>query len=180
MADISLKGSLLSNPFEMTRRGFLKMATGALTFLVGLAIGIPIVGTLVGPVFRKGTANWAKVVELNSLPVGEPVKLTFASQTVSAYIHETVLRNVWVIKHSPSEVTVYSPICPHLGCEYTWNPRSNHFECPCHGSVYTIDGKVLDGPAPRPLDTLPTRLEKGELFIGWETFKVGTPDKIPV
>jgi len=176
----TMKESLPSDPFETTRRGFLKTATGALTFLVGLAIGIPIIGTLVGPVFRKGTPNWAKVVEPNTLPVGEPVKLTFASQTVSAYIRETVLHNVWAIRRSPSEITVFSPICPHLGCEYNWNPQTNHFECPCHGSVYAIDGKVLDGPAPRPLDTLPTRLEKGELFIEWETFKVGIPEKIPV
>lgn len=180
MADVSLKEPSLSNPFETTRRGFLKMATGTLTFLAGLAIGIPIVGTLIGPVFRKGTTSWTKVVELNSLPVGEPVKLTFASETVSAYIRETVLRNVWALRRSPSEITVFSPICPHLGCEYTWNPQTNHFECPCHGSVYAIDGKVLDGPAPRPLDTLPTRLEKGELFVEWETFKVGITDKIPV
>ena len=33
---------------------------------------------------------------------------------------------------------------------------------------------------PRPLDTLPTKIEKGELFVEWETFKVGIPEKILV
>ena len=165
---------------EKTRRGFLKLATGTLSFLIGLVIGIPIVGTLVGPVFRKGTPNWAKVVKLDLLPIGQPVKLTFASQTISAYIQETVLRNVWAIKPSPSEVTVYSPICPHLGCEYIWNAQTHHFECPCHGSFFSTNGKVLGGPAPRSLDTLPFKVENGMLYVQWEEFKVGVPEKIPV
>ena len=51
-----------------------------------------------------------------------------------------------------TEVTAYSPICPHLGCHYyDWNPQSKTFVCPCHGSVYSIHGKILGGPAPRPL-----------------------------
>jgi menaquinol-cytochrome c reductase iron-sulfur subunit len=180
MMDISIKEPSHAGPFEIARRRFLKLGTGAFTFLVGLAIGIPAVGTFIGPIFRTKKPTWARVVELNSLPLGEPVKLTFASETISAYIRETGLRNVWVLRRSPSKITVFSPICPHLGCEYTWDPQTNHFECPCHGSVFAIDGKVLGGPAPRPLDTLPIRLEKDELFIEWETFKVGIPEKIPV
>jgi menaquinol-cytochrome c reductase iron-sulfur subunit len=54
------------------------------------------------------------------------------------------------------------------------------FACPCHGSIYSIAGKVLGGPAPRPLDTLPMKLEKGELFEEWEMFRVGIPRKILV
>jgi menaquinol-cytochrome c reductase iron-sulfur subunit len=159
---------------------FLKFATGILTFLVGLTVGIPVIGYVVGPIFRTKKPYWAKVAELDSLLVGQPVKLIFASQTVFAYIRETVLRDIWAVKHSQTEVTVFSPICPHLGCEYNWNAKTSHFECPCHGSVFALDGKVLAGPSPRPLDTLPMRLEGGQLLVEWERFRIGIPEKIAV
>jgi menaquinol-cytochrome c reductase iron-sulfur subunit len=114
------------------------------------------------------------------LPSGQPLHLKFTAQIEEAYIQETVLRSVWVIKHSPSSLTVYSPICTHLGCHFTWNEKTAHFECPCHGSVFDIDGKVLGGPAPRPLDTLPYKIENGSLLVMWEQFKAGVPQKISI
>ena len=42
--------------------------------------------------------------------------------------------------------------CTHLGCLVgPWNPLSQRFVCPCHGSEYKRDGSVARGPAPRPL-----------------------------
>jgi menaquinol-cytochrome c reductase iron-sulfur subunit len=175
-----MKGRSFSDRFRFTRRGLLSSATGILTALVSLSVGIPILGSIVGPSFRKRKEGWIKVGDLAELPGGEPQRLTFAAETLDAYIQQTTLRNVWVVKQSPSSVTVYSPICPHLGCEVNWNSQSGHFECPCHGSVYAMDGKVLAGPAPRPLDSLPARIERGELHVQWQRFKIGIPRKVPV
>jgi menaquinol-cytochrome c reductase iron-sulfur subunit len=169
-----------ADQFDITKRGFLKLATGALTLLVGLAVGIPLIGTIIGPSFRMKKPVWAKVGDISPLSLDQPTNMKFPFKTEDAYLRETVIHEVWVIKHSPSEVTVFSPICPHLGCRYSWHPETLEFACPCHGSIYSITGKVLGGPAPRPLDTLPMRLEKGELFVEWETFKVGIPEKIRV
>lgn len=44
--------------------------------------------------------------------------------------------------------------CVHLGCTVPWNAAQNKFMCPCHGSVYTIVGQNVAGPAPRPLDIM--------------------------
>ena len=41
--------------------------------------------------------------------------------------------------------------CPHLGCALKWNPREHSWDCPCHGSRFTEDGKLLDNPATRDL-----------------------------
>ncbi len=41
--------------------------------------------------------------------------------------------------------------CTHLGCTFPWNPNDNQFQCPCHGSRYDHEGKVVRGPAPLPL-----------------------------
>lgn len=172
--------SFLATDLPVSRRAFLKRMVGVLSGLVSATLAIPLIGTIIGPSFRVKRAKWVQVGNIGSLALGQPVNLKFPFKTEDAYLRETVIHNVWVIKHSSTEVTVYSPICPHLGCHYDWHPAHSEFICPCHGSVYAIDGKVLGGPAPRPLDTLPTKLEKGELFIEWETFKVGITDKIPV
>ncbi len=168
------------DPAEMARRQFLKVITGVLALVAVVVLTIPLIGTIIGPAFRSRKGAWAKVGDIGALPVGEPVSLKFPFKAEDAYVRETVTRDVWVIKHSSSSLTVFSPICPHLGCHYAWNPQAKEFMCPCHGSIYSITGKVLGGPAPRPLDTLPTKIEAGELYVKWELFKVGIPEKVPV
>lgn len=37
--------------------------------------------------------------------------------------------------------------CPHMGCALKWNPRERTWDCPCHGSRFTEDGKLIDNPA---------------------------------
>lgn len=37
--------------------------------------------------------------------------------------------------------------CPHLGCALKWNPQEHTWDCPCHGSRFEEDGKLIDVPA---------------------------------
>lgn len=37
--------------------------------------------------------------------------------------------------------------CPHLGCKLNWNPAENTWECPCHGSRFDSQGRLINGPA---------------------------------
>jgi menaquinol-cytochrome c reductase iron-sulfur subunit len=167
-------------PVDTTRRRFFKLTTVTLGFLSSLTLGLPFIGALVGPAFRAKKRHFAKVTDVTTLPTGQPVNLTFASLSEDAYLRETVLRTVWVVKRSASEVTVFSPICPHLGCQYDWHAQQHEFICPCHGSVFAADGHVLAGPAPRPLDTLAQEIKQGVLFVEWERFALGVPEKISV
>lgn len=49
--------------------------------------------------------------------------------------------------------TFQGPRCPHLGCRLKWNPYEQVWECPCHGSRFRKDGKVLDNPAQKSCDS---------------------------
>jgi menaquinol-cytochrome c reductase iron-sulfur subunit len=159
-----------------TRREFLKTAIGVLASLTALVLGIPFIGSLFGSAKRR-KSEWSRLAEVGSLPENLPVELKFRSSTEDAYHHGDVLYSVWVVRHAPDRVTVFSPICPHLGCHFLWDHKINRFACPCHASVYSIDGKVLYGPAPRPLDALPSKIDNGVLYVKWERFKPGIAEK---
>ena len=163
-----------------TRRQFLKLAIGVLTFLSGLILGIPFLASLIGLASRTKKAQFAKVANISDLPQGEPKNINYPDVEQDAFIKEKRTRNVWVIKHSQNDITVFSPICPHLGCRYNWDSQNKYFICPCHGSKFTLDGKVIGGPAPRPLDTLPIKIYNDELLVEWELFEIGISQKIKV
>jgi glycine/D-amino acid oxidase-like deaminating enzyme/nitrite reductase/ring-hydroxylating ferredoxin subunit len=56
-----------------------------------------------------------------------------------------------VYRDSRGEVHAVSARCTHLGCIVSWNPAETSWDCPCHGSRFSVDGKVLQGPAVRNL-----------------------------
>jgi len=46
-----------------------------------------------------------------------------------------------------NKITAFSRICPHLGCKLRYNQQKSEFQCPCHGSVFTLTGKLKSGPS---------------------------------
>jgi menaquinol-cytochrome c reductase iron-sulfur subunit len=168
------------NGAEPQRRSFLKKAVGILSTPLFVFLAWPFIQSIVGTIFRLPKATFEKVGAIASFPDNEPALPKYESRIVDAYLHGDKLRDVWVIKRSQSEVTAFSPICPHLGCRYDWYAEAKKFICPCHGSVFSIDGKVLGGPAPRGLDTLPWKIENGQVYVKWERFRVGISQKVRV
>jgi menaquinol-cytochrome c reductase iron-sulfur subunit len=87
---------------------------------------------------------------------------------------------VYALKKSDTEIAVYSPICPHLGCQVYFDREAKQYVCPCHGSHFGLDGSRINGPTPRGLDVLPSKIEQGGLMVQWVQYKPGTAEKTPV
>lgn len=56
-------------------------------------------------------------------------------------------RKVGAYRAEDGTVHLIDPRCPHLGCQLEWNPDERTWDCPCHGSRFSYDGQLLDGPA---------------------------------
>ena len=71
----------------------------------------------------------------------------------------------WLVRGDNDLVALYKA-CTHLDCLFNWNPQEKQFICPCHGSKFSMQGQVLNGPAPRDLDRFVVQLigPKGELL----------------
>ncbi|MBB6453822.1 glycine/D-amino acid oxidase-like deaminating enzyme/nitrite reductase/ring-hydroxylating ferredoxin subunit [Salirhabdus euzebyi] len=57
-------------------------------------------------------------------------------------------------KDEAGEFHIVDTTCTHMKCELEWNNGEHSWDCPCHGSRFSIDGDVLEGPATKPLDKL--------------------------
>lgn len=155
------------------RRTFFRRMTALAMSIVGLGLAVPLVGYVVSPALKRKEGQWTDIGAVDGLPVAEPAQLEYVTTARDGYMESRVRKAVWAVKQADGHVTVYSPTCTHLGCGYTWNPAEQRFECPCHLSKFSVSGEVLGGPAPRPLDRLPSKIEQGRLLVIYKEFKAG-------
>jgi menaquinol-cytochrome c reductase iron-sulfur subunit len=161
------------------RRTLLAQVIGACGAFLAALIGIPAIGAAVAPALKQEEPTWFPVGNPTSFPVGTPVPVSISVPQTDGWIQTTQVHGVWIVKQSDTQFTAYNGRCTHLGCAYSWQTEQNQFTCPCHAGVYALDGHVLAGPPPRPLDTLPVRIDDGEIQVQYQDYQLGTPEKTP-
>jgi cytochrome b6-f complex iron-sulfur subunit len=72
-----------------------------------------------------------------------------------------------VVRDPKDKNTVHAvnALCTHQGCLVNWNKDKQVFICPCHGSSFAADGKYLQGPANKALDTFPAKIEGPNVLV---------------
>ena len=80
--------------------------------------------------------------EVKELQPGEGAVVRINGKRAGAYLDEE------------GKYHVVDTTCTHMGCELEWNNGEHSWDCPCHGSRFSIDGEVMEGPAETPLDKI--------------------------
>ena len=150
----------------------------AIFAFIGMVLTIPLEGSAFCRCSKEGARLERRGLIPGTCRQGSRRNGRFFEIVKKGWQEEKVERAVWLVRRLDGSVTVFSPSCPHLGCGYRWIPEEDRFKCPCHISVFDISGKVLGGPAPRPLDTLQARVEGNKVFVKFEVFQVGTSKKM--
>lgn len=76
---------------------------------------------------------------LEDLKVGEGDHIIYEGKKMGAY------------KSEDGKFYIVEIVCPHLGCELSFNNAEKSWDCPCHGSRYTIEGEIIESPTVEPL-----------------------------
>jgi menaquinol-cytochrome c reductase iron-sulfur subunit len=117
------------------------------------------------PKVRRGS-EWVEAGDITKLQLKTPVELVFRKNLVDGWKISSEKQTAWAVKVSDQKIVAFGPQCTHLGCAYHWDEAKSEFLCPCHSSVFSVDGAVISGPAPRPLDRFETKVENGKLLLG--------------
>ncbi len=135
----------------MNRRGFLKLLTTIL--------GLSALAAFVYPLFR------------NLLPVESRAKIQAItipeSQVPLDATKELMIGSTpAILLHTDKGFVAFSRVCTHLGCLVKYNPERHLFICPCHAGMFDLEGNVVSGPPPKPLQKFTVKVEADKLVIG--------------
>ncbi|MEZ4626407.1 MAG: Rieske 2Fe-2S domain-containing protein [Thermomicrobiales bacterium] len=136
---------------KVSRRNFTRNAV-----LGGVALNLGLLGAGFVRFFwpnKTGAFGRALTVPASDIPPvdGEP--------------YQFAVGKFYVVHNSDGLLALYWK-CPHLGCTVPWAPNFQEFRCPCHGSIYDLNGINTGGPAPRPLDTMTIAVQSnGDIVV---------------
>jgi Rieske Fe-S protein len=124
-------------------------AVGAVALTACGSDSAPKSGTAQAPI-----AAGTPLVALADVPVGQAKAAKAPDGT-----------DVIVARPSESAAAAFSAVCTHQGC--TVAPKGADLICPCHGSVFNaLTGEVKQGPANKPLPSVPVKVENGKVVTG--------------
>ena len=135
-----------------TRRNFLKKIWTVMGILVGLEF-LYLIYNFLRPQKRKDVAS----------------SFLFNAGTADEFITNSITpfrsRNFFLSRLDNGEFLALSTRCTHLGCILECDKNRNLLLCPCHASMFDIEGNVLRSPATRKLDRLEVTIENNQVLV---------------
>lgn len=158
-----------------SRRGFLVWLIRASYGAFALAFALPALALRTLTRETKAVASGDTLVYASSdrsgvpinageLKPGMPIQAFPADKTTDT----NNLVELVQLSDDPSSLVAYSAICTHLGCTVLAQlTDQGYIPCPCHGSQFDPenDARVTQGPANRPLPSLPVRIESDGTIV---------------
>jgi nitrite reductase/ring-hydroxylating ferredoxin subunit len=112
---------------------------------------------------------WAKSLIRRAAPALEPMRIAGASEIpvggVKLFAYPRPNDHAILVRLAEDKFAAYSQKCTHLSCAVYYSKENNRLECPCHEGYFSIeDGRVLQGPPPRPLPRIQIAQRGDELI----------------
>ncbi|MHB1699328.1 MAG: Rieske 2Fe-2S domain-containing protein [Acidobacteriaceae bacterium] len=163
----------------INRRSFFGVLLGIGSAGMGALLAIPVLRYVLYPLYAKSKqSGWSVVATADELSnLSQPVLKTVDFKQLDGWREVDSSQSVYVTKGADGQMEVLSAICPHLGCSVSWQKGQDQFVCPCHGGHFAADGKHLAGPPPRGMDSLPHKVQDGNLMVHFEYFRSNVPNK---
>jgi nitrite reductase/ring-hydroxylating ferredoxin subunit len=124
-------------------------------FLLGSGLGL---GALLGLPSRAAPGEGAKA----AIPLA---KLPMLDSTGGSVVIKVKDKLLLLVRDSATSMRAFNPVCTHRHCIVAYHRGEQRIKCPCHGSQFDLDGHVVKGPAPRPLDAYPAALSGGQVIV---------------
>jgi len=143
---------------------------------------VPTLRFVVAPakVAGGGGGLWVKTVKLDALEEGKAQRVAIVADFRDAYTvaKQQELGAAFLVRKGKA-VSAISVACPHLGCSVQSKSNGDYY-CACHDSSFSPEGERRDGPSPRGLDPLETKVEEGFVLVQFKRFKMGIPERVEV
>lgn len=91
------------------------------------------------------TGSMVSAILLSDMLAGKAPDWAEVFSPSRSMLHSQLLINA--AESALSLVTPTVPRCPHMGCALKYNPQEHSWDCPCHGSRFAGDGRLIDNPA---------------------------------
>jgi Rieske Fe-S protein len=144
---------------ESTRRGFLEVILGASAVATLGAILYPIYRYLVPPPVAEADPSQLKLTFTQSDIAAEPQKAKYFK-----YGRELGI----IFLTDTGELKALSATCTHLSCTVQNLPEQGIIWCACHNGKYSVDGKNISGPPPKPLTAFKVKVADKDIFVSRE------------
>ena len=148
----------------MHRRSALVLFINSVVALIGSGLAA-VLGAFALRPSTTTPGRWVKAGAVGDLTPNVPVPRVLSLSRQDGWYRERARETVFLVWDGASSVHALSATCTHLGCQVRWEAEATRFRCPCHGGVFDANGQVLEGPPPRPLDRVETRLESGVVLV---------------
>src|SRR5260370_42674294 len=133
---------------EISRRRFFEKLSIGLVGLCTAIVGVPLVGFIVAPFFRKVPREWVTIGKPDDFQIGKTVAVTVTDPSSLPWAGVTAKSGVWLRRVDADKISALSANCTHLGCPVRWSEGADLCMCPGHGRVDYTDGNVAPGQPP--------------------------------
>ena len=142
---------------DNSRRSFFRKIWGWIALAAGVelaGLSIPFIGSGRKTQTKKETGKFTAIAQVSDIPAGSV--LPYRSG------------RLYICHLKDGGFLAVSIKCTHLGCSVEWDEKKKEFLCPCHHSMFSLNGEVVNPPATRALNIYPLKIEEGVIKVNLE------------